>query len=156
MKLLSLAAVLTAFGAGPVQAQDQTLVFTPQWMAQAQFAGYYVAEEKGFYKEAGVDVRIEHPSATQSAMSQLSKKNCQAITLQLCQAMEMVDGGLPLVNILQTSMNNGGHSVGPGQGSSHPERRKGGHMECGLRPAGHLHEHKGEPGLRMDPLCSEH
>lgn len=106
-KLLSLAAVLSVLGAGAARAQDQTLVFTPQWMAQAQFAGYYVAEEKGFYKEAGVDVRIEHPSATQSAMSQLSKKNCQAITLQLCQAMEMVDGGLPLVNILQTSMNNG-------------------------------------------------
>ena len=106
-KLLSLAAVLTILGAGSVRAQDQTLVFTPQWMAQAQFAGYYVAEEKGFYKEAGVDVRIEHPSATQSAMSQLGKKKCQAITLQLCQAMEMVDGGIPLVNILQTSMNNG-------------------------------------------------
>ena len=25
------------------QASDDTLVFTPQWMAQAQFAGYYVA-----------------------------------------------------------------------------------------------------------------
>lgn len=81
-------------------------MFTPQWTAQAQFAGYYVAEAKGFYREAGVKVKIEHPSATQPAMSRLRKSECQATTLQLCQAMEIIDGGTPLVNILQTSMNN--------------------------------------------------
>ena len=89
-----------------VAAQDETIVFTPQWTAQAQFAGYYVAEAKGFYREAGVKVRIEHPSATQPALSRLRKQKCQATTLQLCQAMEIIDGGIPLVNILQTSMNN--------------------------------------------------
>ncbi len=87
-------------------AQDETIVFTPQWTAQAQFAGYYVAEAKGFYREAGVKVKIEHPSATQPAMTRLRKNLCQATTLQLCQAMEIVDDGIPLVNILQTSMNN--------------------------------------------------
>ncbi len=87
-------------------AQGETIVFTPQWTAQAQFAGYYVAEAKGFYREAGVTVKIEHPSATQSAISRLRKNECQATTLQLCQAMEIVDDGIPLVNILQTSMNN--------------------------------------------------
>lgn len=89
-----------------VTAQDETIVFTPQWTAQAQFAGYYVAEAMGFYREAGVDVRIEHPLTTQPAMSRLRNNQCQATTLQLCQAMEIVDGGIPLVNILQTSMNN--------------------------------------------------
>ena len=89
-----------------VKAQEGTIVFTPQWTAQAQFAGYYVAEAKGFYREAGVKVRIEHPSATQPAMSRLRKNECQVTTLQLCQAMEIIDDGIPLVNILQTSMNN--------------------------------------------------
>ena len=87
-------------------AQDETIVFTPQWTAQAQFAGYYVAAAKGFYREAGVKVRIEHPSTTQSSMLRLRQNICQATTLQLCQAMEIVDDGIPLVNILQTSMNN--------------------------------------------------
>ena len=87
-------------------AQDETIVFTPQWTARAQFAGYYVAEAKGFYQEAGVKVRIEHPSITQPSMSRLLNNECQATTLQLCQAMEVVAGGNPLVNILQTSMNN--------------------------------------------------
>ena len=85
---------------------QETIVFTPQWTAQAQFAGFYVAETKGFYREAGVNVRIEHPSSTQPAMTRLRNNECQATTLQLCQAMEIVDGGIPLVNILQTSMNN--------------------------------------------------
>ncbi len=87
-------------------AQSETLVFTPQWTAQAQFTGYYVAEEMGFYREAGVKVRIEHPSATMPAMTRLRNNECQATTMQLCQALEIVDGGIPLVNILQTSMNN--------------------------------------------------
>ena len=88
------------------RAQKDVFVFTPQWTAQAQFAGYYVAEAKGFFREAGVNVRIEHPSATQPAMTRLRNNQCQATTLQLCQAMEIVDEGMPLVNILQTSMNN--------------------------------------------------
>ena len=81
-------------------------IFTPQWTAQAQFAGYYVALEMGFYKEAGLDVEIIHPSVTQSAMNRMRRGESHATTLQLCQAMEVVDDGIPLVNILQTSMNN--------------------------------------------------
>ncbi|MBP5777936.1 MAG: ABC transporter substrate-binding protein [Prevotella sp.] len=102
--LLYIAMVMTAQTA--TAQQDDTIVFTPQWTAQAQFAGYYVAEAKGFYREAGVKVRIEHPSATQPAMTRLRENQCQATTLQLCQAMEVVCDGIPLVNILQTSMNN--------------------------------------------------
>ena len=29
-----------------------------QWVTQAQFAGYYVALDKGFYKDEGLDVTI--------------------------------------------------------------------------------------------------
>ena len=102
-----LAAIMILCGVtAQAQAQNETIVFTPQWTAQAQFAGYYVAEAKGFYREAGVKVKIEHPSTTQPAMSRLRNNQCQATTLQLCQAMEIVDEGTPLVNILQTSMNN--------------------------------------------------
>jgi NitT/TauT family transport system substrate-binding protein len=92
--------VCTAIGA-----QDK-LIFTPQWSAQAQFAGYYVAQEKGFYKQAGIDVEIVHPSVTQSAMSRIRNNESHATTLQLVQAMDIIDNGIPLVNILQTSMNN--------------------------------------------------
>ncbi len=89
------------------QKTSEKFVFTPQWTAHAQFAGYYVAMEKGFYKQAGLDVEIVHPSVSQTAMNRLQNRESQATTLQLCQALEIIDKGVPLVNILQTSMNNG-------------------------------------------------
>ena len=70
--LAGILAVIHSFIPFTASAQDAPpLVFTPQWTAQAQFAGYYVAEVKGFYREAGIKVQIVHPSATQSAMSRL-------------------------------------------------------------------------------------
>ena len=93
--ILSVIFVVCCNVAQTVVAQSETMVFTPQWTAQAQFAGYYVAETKGFYREAGVNVRIEHPSSTQPALSRLRKNQCQATTLQLCQAMEIVGDGIP-------------------------------------------------------------
>ena len=64
MRRKVLFAFLLVTAAITAQPTDETIVFTPQWMAQAQFAGYYVAEAKGFYREAGVKVKIEHPSST--------------------------------------------------------------------------------------------
>ncbi len=97
--------LLFLVGVHHLQAQEK-FIFTPQWTAQAQFAGYYVAQEKGFYKEAGLNVEIVHPSPTQPAMKRIQNKESHATTLQLCQAIEIVDEGIDLVNILQTSMNN--------------------------------------------------
>ncbi|MBO7417508.1 MAG: ABC transporter substrate-binding protein [Bacteroidaceae bacterium] len=87
--------------------EDNTLIFTPQWTAQAQFAGYYVAKELGLYDKIGLDVKIEHPSVTYSALDRIRDNQSHATTLQLVQAMEIIDNGIPMVNILQTSMNNG-------------------------------------------------
>ena len=82
-------------------------MFTPQATAQAQFAGYYVALEQGFYADEGLDVVIVHPYATQSCVESIWGGFCIATTLPLPMAMKTVDNGLPLVNILQTSMNSG-------------------------------------------------
>ena len=106
-KLLILSLLLTVCLPIAAQQASNKFVFTPQWTAHAQFAGYYVAKEKGFYKQAGIDVDIIHPSVSQTAMNRLQNRESQATTLQLCQAMELIDNGIPLVNILQTSMNNG-------------------------------------------------
>ena len=54
-------------------AQSDEIVFTPQWTAQAQFAGYYAALEKGFYKEAGLKVTIKHPSPSNSSVNMLKE-----------------------------------------------------------------------------------
>ena len=103
-KLFALTVLMLASWA--LRAQEAPFIFTPQWTAQAQFAGYYVALEKGFYYEEGVNVQIVHPSASQSAMDRIRSDQSHATTLQVAQALEIIDSGVPLVNILQTSMNN--------------------------------------------------
>ncbi len=109
IKIRLFVALIVLAACMPIVAQkthNEKIIFTPQWTAHAQFAGYYVALEKGFYKAAGVDVEIVHPSLSQTVIDRLRNNESHATTMQLCQAMEIVDNGIPLVNILQTSMNN--------------------------------------------------
>ncbi|MEO8542957.1 MAG: ABC transporter substrate-binding protein, partial [Burkholderiaceae bacterium] len=49
-----LAAVLAASGFA-AHAQEKVTVQL-KWLPQAQFAGYYVAQAKGYYKAEGLDV----------------------------------------------------------------------------------------------------
>jgi len=49
-----MAAPISAARAGDLQA----VTFIPQWAPQSQFAGYYVAQEKGFYRSRGLEVKI--------------------------------------------------------------------------------------------------
>ncbi len=87
------------------RAQHERFVFTTAWMAQAQFAGYYVAYERGFYKEAGLDVDIQHPTLTSSALTRLKSQQCHGAMFSLLSAMDFISQGFSLVNIFQESMN---------------------------------------------------
>ena len=58
---------------GNVYGQSERIVFTPQWTPQSQFAGYYVAQAKGFYQEEGLEVVFDHPSASSSALNRLEE-----------------------------------------------------------------------------------
>ena len=86
-----------------LQGHAQQITFTPQWTAQSQFAGYYAALEKGFYAEAGLDVRIEHPTASYSSISMLKDGSADIITCELIQAMMASDDKVKFVNLLQTT-----------------------------------------------------
>ncbi len=59
-KLLTSLAVLaiSATAASVAQAADK-LALQLQWVTQAQFAGYYVALDKGYYKDENLDVTIK-------------------------------------------------------------------------------------------------
>ena len=111
------------------------IVFTPEWTAQAEFTGYYVAKEKGFYKEEGLEVDIVHPTLSQSVLSRLLNGECQATTFQLSQALEIVDQGVKLVNILQTSMNDA--MVIISARGKNPLEQKGAHV--GIASMGYSH-----------------
>jgi NitT/TauT family transport system substrate-binding protein len=55
------AAIAAALGIGRAQAAPKLTHVTLQlkWVTQAQFAGYYAAVEKGYYKKAGLDVTLK-------------------------------------------------------------------------------------------------
>ena len=58
-RILGIAGAL-ALLAGMAQAQDALpLTVQLKWVTQAQFGGYYVAKDKGFYEEEGLDVTIK-------------------------------------------------------------------------------------------------
>ena len=91
---------------GALSAQTR-VVFTPQWTAQSQFAGYYVALEKGFYKSVGLDVEIVHPSASYPVVNRIKDGDSDIVSLQLLHAIAEVENGLELVNIMQTVQRSG-------------------------------------------------
>ena len=89
----------------PPKVQAEKMVLMTSWTAQAQFAGYYVAYEKGFYKAVGLDIEITHPTLTTTPMICLQHEQPDAIMLSLMSAMDLISQGIPLVNIFQDSMN---------------------------------------------------
>ncbi|WP_068331644.1 GGDEF domain-containing protein [Photobacterium jeanii] len=69
--ILLLLVILTS----PAQAAVEAVNLQLRWHHQAEFAGFYVAKEKGFYHEAGLDVTINQGGDGKSALhAVLSKK----------------------------------------------------------------------------------
>ena len=92
-------AAAVALMAGGAQAGDLTLQL--KWVTQAQFAGYYVAQEKGFYEEEGVSLTIL-PGGPDIAPTQvLAGGGADVIVEWMPAALAAREKGLPLVNIAQ-------------------------------------------------------
>lgn len=98
--------ILTFIILGQFIAKAQQIVFTPKWTAQAQFTGYYVAEKLGYYKAEGLDVRIQHPSISESSFSFLEKGRAQVVVMNLSHALTAWVAGVKVVNVMQSSQTN--------------------------------------------------
>lgn len=69
---------IAALAVPPAQAAPDARKLDPvrlqlKWLHQFQFAGFYAALEKGYYREAGMDVSIQEASAHESAVSVLER-----------------------------------------------------------------------------------
>lgn len=72
-----------------------------KWVTQAQFAGYYVAKDKGFYTKEGLDVTIK-PGGPDIAPEQvIAGGGADVIVDWMAAALAAREKGLPLVNIAQ-------------------------------------------------------
>ena len=102
--------VLTFLLACGLSAHALTKVtFMPQWTPQTQFAGFYMALEKGFYEEEGLDVTISHigVNSTESILDNLLAGKAQIVGQQLLQGIVARADGKPIVNVLQLSQKSG-------------------------------------------------
>jgi NitT/TauT family transport system substrate-binding protein len=87
-----------------------------KWVAQAQFAGYFVAKDKGFYDEEGLDVTIK-PGGPDIAPEQvIAGGGADVIVDWMGGALVAREKGVPLVNIAQPYEKAGMEMVCPADG----------------------------------------
>jgi NitT/TauT family transport system substrate-binding protein len=95
--LLTVALLLVS--AAPARALDKTSVVL-QWLPQAQFAGYYMAVDKGFYEAEGVDMTLIHGGPDVLASEYLEAGRADFATMFLSTALQR-RATLPIINVGQ-------------------------------------------------------
>lgn len=103
--IITFAAILSVC---PLFSQEK-VKFMPAWQPQAQFAGYYIALEKGFFKEVGLDVTIEHVGVNSSRppIDRLADGEVDIILSNPVQSLVARDNGLNIRNVLQVNQTTG-------------------------------------------------
>jgi NitT/TauT family transport system substrate-binding protein len=101
-----LLAVALCLSAAAAQAADP-LVLQLKWFADAQFAGYLVAQDKGFYRKAGLDVTIKPGGPDIDPSKVLASGEADVAVDWMPSALAARDRGAPLVNIAQIFQRSG-------------------------------------------------
>jgi len=108
MKKIALLLAATTMALSSVQAwaADQ-VTLQLKWVTQAQFAGYYVAKDKGFYKDENIDIEIK-PGGPDIAPAQVLAGGGADVVLDwMPSALATREKGLALVNIAQPFKSSG-------------------------------------------------
>ncbi len=102
MRKFILAATALALGwAGQTAHAAEAVTIQLKWVTQAQFAGYYVAQEKGLYAAEGLDVTINPGGPDISPPQIIVGGGADVIIDWMPSALASREKGVPLVNIAQ-------------------------------------------------------
>ncbi len=104
-KTLALALGLTLVGASAHA--DDKLALQLKWVAQAQFAGYFVAHDKGFYKEVGLDVTVKPGGPDINPSQVIAGGGADVVVDWMPSALATREKGVPLSNIAQVFQRSG-------------------------------------------------
>jgi NitT/TauT family transport system substrate-binding protein len=104
--MLIAAAAAVGFPLAAAQAADPVTIQL-KWVAQAQFAGYFVAKDKGFYKAAGLDVTINPGGPDVAPPQVIAGGGADVVVDWMPSALASREKGVPLVNISQTFKHSG-------------------------------------------------
>ncbi|MEZ5829891.1 MAG: ABC transporter substrate-binding protein [Dongiaceae bacterium] len=100
------AASLLALCASAAQAADK-LTLQLKWVTQAQFAGYFVAKDKGYYDEVGLDVTIKPGGPDINPSQVIAGGGADVVVDWMPSALATREKGVPLVNIAQVFQKSG-------------------------------------------------
>jgi len=78
-----------------------------KWVPQAQFAGYYVAAAKAFYKDANLDVTIKAGGPDINPSQVIAGGGADVVVDWMPSALAAREKGVPLVNIAQVFQKSG-------------------------------------------------
>ena len=92
--------MLTAGLAFAAHAADKVTIQL-KWVTQAQFGGYYVAQDKGYYSAAGLDVTIKPGGPDIATPQVIAGGGADVIVDWMPSALASREKGVPLVNIAQ-------------------------------------------------------
>src|SRR3954462_9834056 len=81
--------------------------FQLQWVAQAQFAGYYAALDQGYYKDEGLDVSFVLGGPNIDNVQAVAAGNAEIGTAWLPNMLRSREGGTDLVSIAQVFQRSG-------------------------------------------------
>ena len=95
-----------AFTASMAAAAEQ-VTLQLKWVTQAQFAGYYVAADKGFYEEEGLEVEIKPGGPDIAPPQVIAGGGADVIVDWMPSALASREKGVPLVNIAQPFKSSG-------------------------------------------------
>src|SRR3979490_467998 len=105
--LVALAAGMTmGLSLATAQAAD-TVTIQLKWVSQAQFAGYFVAKDKGFYKDVGLDVTIKPGGPDVAPPQVIAGGGADVVVDWMPSALASREKGVPRVNTAQTSKKSG-------------------------------------------------
>ncbi|AYG67046.1 MULTISPECIES: ABC transporter substrate-binding protein [unclassified Rhizobium] len=121
-----MASTMTLAAAQAAMAADK-VTLQLKWVAQGQFGGYFVAKDKGFYKEEGLDVDIK-PGGPDIAPEQvIAGGGADVIVDWMGGALVAREKGVPLVNIAQPFEKSGLELICPKDGPVKTEKDFKGH-----------------------------
>lgn len=103
--LLMSATALVAMTTGAFAADDVTLQL--KWVTQAQFAGYYVALEKGLYEAEDLNVTIKPGGPDVAPVQVLLGGGADVMVDWMPSALAARENGAPVVNIAQPFKSSG-------------------------------------------------
>lgn len=79
------------------------VTYLPHWIPQAQFAGYYMAVEKGIYARHGLEVTVLDGGPQRPVEKCLPSGEATFASHFLSAAIDLRDDGVPLVHLAQLS-----------------------------------------------------